>query len=184
MNRLMMAVAALAMVGCSGSVNGTVGGISLNVSDSIFAILKDNSGKQTGALVFLSDKPRICESLKANRSAKSATGLLLAMSRSNNDGSISPDVGDYTVIDRNPTSAGNFAFASFSRTDSNCDPTLSNDASGAKSGIVKVTTLKGEANGNAVGTFDITFGGGDKVTGNFNASFCDISQVQPNPNCE
>lgn len=184
MNRLMMAVAALAMVGCSGSVSGTVGGISLNVSDSIFAILKDNSGKQTGALVFLSDKPKLCESLKANRTAKSATGLLMAISRSNNDGAIAPDVGDYTVIDQNPTSAGNFAFAGFSRTDANCENTIARDASQAKSGLIKVTTLKGEANGSANGTFDITFGGGDKVTGNFNASFCDISQLQLNPNCE
>ena len=121
MKRLMMAVAALAMVGCSGSVSGTVAGNSLNVADSIFAILKNDAGKQTGALVFLSDKPKLCESLKANRTAKSATGLLFAMSRSNNDGIIAPDVGEYTVISvgQTPTSAGNYSVGVFSRSDAN-----------------------------------------------------------------
>ena len=186
MKRLMMAVAALAMVGCSGSVSGTVAGNSLNVADSIFAILKNDAGKQTGALVFLSDKPKLCESLKANRTAKSATGLLFAMSRSNNDGIIAPDVGEYTVISvgQTPTSAGNYSVGVFSRSDANCDNQISDDSSRAKSGLIKVTALKGETNGNAAGNFDVTFGCGDKVTGSFKATFCDISQVQANPNCE
>jgi hypothetical protein len=186
MKRLLMTVSMLSFlfVGCSGSVNGQVGGVSLTVADAIFAVLKDDAGKSTGLFVVLADKPKLCDSLKANREPKSSTSLVFALSRVSDTSFLAPDVGDYTVIDQNPTQAGNFAFGSFSRTDSNCTNTLSTAAAGAKSGLVKLTALKGEANGVASASFDVTFGGGDKITGNFNASFCDISKLQPSPNCE
>jgi len=183
--RLTMAmVSMMALVGCSGSVNCQVGGVSLNVSDAIFAVLKDNAGKSTGLLVIMADKPKICDSLKANREPKQSTALFMSMSRVTDTDTLAPDVGEYTVIEGFPTKAGNYAYASFTRTDANCTNTLSSATSGAKSGLIKVTNLKGEANGNASATFDITFGSGDKVTGNFNASYCDISAIQTNPNCE
>jgi hypothetical protein len=181
---MMAVVSMLALVGCAGSVNGQVGGVSLSVSDAIFAVLKDNSGKSTGLLVIMADKPKLCDSLKANREPKQATSLFLTMSRVTDTDTLAPDVGEYTVIEGFPTKAGNYAYSSFARTDANCTNTLSSSTSGAKSGLIKVTNLKGETNGSANATFDITFGSGDKVTGNFNATYCDVSQIQNNPNCE
>ena len=185
MQRVMMAVPMVAMLGCSGSVSGTVGGISLNVSDAIFAVLKDDMGKSIAAFVVMSDKPKICDSLKANREPKTATALLFTLYRFTDTAYLAPDVGEYTVVNTNPTSAGSFASATFTRTDSNCTNTLAANASAGKSGLVKLTNLKGEANGNASATFDITFGAGDIVKGNFNATFCDISKLPTAaPNCE
>lgn len=185
MKRITMAfVSMLAMAGCAGSVNGQVGGVSLNVSDAIFAILKNDQGKSTGMLVIMADKPKLCDSLKANREPKQSTALFMTMSRVTETDSLAPDVGEYTVIDGIPSRAGNYSYASFSRTDANCTNTLSSSTSGAKSGLIKVTNLKGEANGSANATFDITFGSGDNVKGNFNATYCDISTLQNNPNCE
>jgi hypothetical protein len=176
----------VALSGCSGSVNGTVAGFSLSVADAIFAVLKDQNGKATGALIVMADKPRICDSLKANREPKSSMGLSIAIARVSAMDSLAPDIGDYTVLSATqaPMNAGNFAYAGFNRNDTTCTSTIAPEAGSAKSGIVKVTNFKGEANGAANGTFDITFGSGDKVTGNFNATFCDISMVQGNPNCE
>ena len=185
MKRLMVAVSMVAMTGCSGSMSGTVGGISLNVSDAIFAVLKDDAGKSIGAFVLLADKPKICDSLKANREPKSSTSLALTVFRFSATDYLAPDVGDYTVVDTNPTSAGSYAQGFFSHTDSNCTNTLAGSAASGKSGLVKLSALKGETNGTASGTFDITFGAGDKVTGNFNASYCDISKLPTaTPNCE
>lgn len=185
MKTLMAAVSMVALVGCAGSVNGTVGGVQLSVADAIFAILKDDAGKSAGAIVVLSDKPKICDSLKANREPKTATTMYTTLFRFSATEALAPDVADYTVIDSNPTSAGAYAFAGFSRTDSNCTNTLSASASSGKSGLVKLTAIKGETGGTASGTFDITFGAGDKVTGNFNASYCDITKLATtNPNCE
>ncbi|MFO0594313.1 MAG: hypothetical protein U0228_03385 [Myxococcaceae bacterium] len=185
MKRMMLMVAAIAALsGCSGSVSGTVGGNSLPVADAIFAVLKDTAGKTTGAIIVLADKPKICDSLKANREPKSSTSMFFSIARITATDSLAPDVGDYTVIDTLPTAAGSFAFAGFSHTDTNCTNTLSGSASTGKSGLVKVTNFKGDSTGSANGTFDVTFGGGDKVTGSFNATFCDISTLQSNPNCE
>lgn len=184
MKRLML-VPMVAMVGCSGSMSGTVGGISLSVSDAIFAVLKDDAGKSIAAFIVMADKPKICESLKANREPKTATALALTVYRFSATDYLAPDVGEYTVVDANPTSAGSYASANFSHTDSNCTNTLANSAANGKSGLVKLTSLKGETNGNASGTYDITFGAGDKVTGSFNASYCDISKLPATtPNCE
>lgn len=186
MRRLMMAVSMLVVSGCAGSVNGQVGGISLAVSDAIFAILKDSSGKSTGALIVMGDKPKICDSLKANREPKSSTGLFLTLYRFSETDYLSPDVGEYTTVaPGTQSSAGSFASAFFSRTDSDCRPTIAGNASSGKSGLIKLTNIKGEANGTANATFDITFGAGDKVTGNFNATYCDISMLPTaDPNCE
>jgi hypothetical protein len=185
MKRLLMAVPMMVLVGCSGSVNGQVGGISLNVADAVFAVLKDDAGKSIAALVVLSDKPKICDSIKANREPKTATSLVFTLYRFSDTDYLAPDTGDYTTVDTNPTSAGSFASANFSRTDSNCTNTLSSSASRGKSGLIKLTNLKGETNGAANATFDITFGAGDKVTGNFNATYCDISKLPTaDPNCE
>jgi hypothetical protein len=170
--------------GCAGSVNGTVGGVQLSVADAIFGVFKDGSGKSTGAFVILADKPKICDGLRANRVPKSSTSLFFSLSRVTQTDVLAPDVGDYTVIDGLPTAGGNFSYASFDRSDANCTNTLSGSASSGKSGLIKVTNFKGETNGTANGTFDVTFGAGDKVTGNFNATYCDITTIQQNPNCE
>jgi hypothetical protein len=156
------------------------------VSDAIFAVLKDDAGKSTGLFVVMADQPKLCESFKANREPKKATSLTMIMSRVTDNDVLAPDVGEYTAISfpSAPTQAGNYSYAQFQRYDDNCTNTLSPSASDAKSGLIKITNLKGETNGVANATFDITFGAGDKITGNFNATYCDITKIQPNPNCE
>lgn len=167
-----------------GSANGSVGGVSLSVADAIFAVIKDDMGKQLGLFVAMADKPNLCDSLKANRQPKSATSLVFAMVRYNAAGEeLAPDVGDYTVVEQ-VTQAGNYASANFARTDANCTDTLSPNATVGRSGLVKLSALKSEANGTAQATFDVTFGAGDKVTGSFNAKFCDVASLSASPNCE
>ena len=185
MRRLMMVVPMVAVMGCSGSMSGTVGGVSMNVADAIFAIFKDDSGKSVAAFVVLADQPKICETLKANRDPKSATSLSFALFRlgPNND-FLAPDVGDYTAVER-ANGAGSYASATFTHNDSNCTNTLSDTASGGKSGLVKLTNIKGETNGTANGTYDVTFGGGDTVKGSFNATYCDVTKLpSATPNCQ
>ncbi|MFZ5445441.1 MAG: hypothetical protein ACOZQL_35950 [Myxococcota bacterium] len=184
MKRLMTMLLAVSMVGCAGSVNGSVGGVSLSVADAIFGTVKDNSGKIYAASIFMADKPKLCDSLKANRQPKQMTALQMTIIRTNDTEFLAPDVGEYTVRDNPLTPNALSAGASFVRTDANCTNTLSANATDAKSGLIKVTGFKAETNGNAAGTFDITFGSGDKVTGNFNASYCDLSSLSETPNCE
>ncbi len=171
------------LTGCAGSVNGKVADVSLNVADAIFAVLKAD-GKSIATVVVLSDKPKLCETFKANREPKSATALITTLFRFSDSAYLAPEVGDYTVVGYDPTTAGSYAQSFFSRTDANCTNTISVDASRGKSGLIKLTAFKDAKNGTAGGNFDITFGEGDRLTGSFNASYCDISELPQSPNCE
>lgn len=182
---LVAAVSMMALVGCAGSVNGTVAGNNLAVADAVFAVLKSD-GKAVALFVALADKPNVCDSLKANREAKNSTTLTMAFSRTSGLEVLAPDVGDYTVAESAfRLGDGNKAQGSFNRYDSTCEDTIATEKRVSKSGLIKVTNLKSEQGGTANGTFDITFGSGDKVTGNFNATYCDIDVLATsNPNCE
>ncbi|MEW5739348.1 MAG: hypothetical protein AB1938_10505 [Myxococcota bacterium] len=188
MTRITLAVVAVAVFsscGGPGSMSGTVAGIKLDVKDAIFALVKNQQGQTEGLLIALSDKPDGCASLKANRQPKNLTAVSFSMVRYSDMGSLlAPDVGDYTVINSQPSRGGNYAAAYFTHTDTNCTSTISDTAATGSSGIISLKTLKGEANGIASGTYDVTFGASDKVTGSFNATFCDIQNLPMNPNCE
>jgi hypothetical protein len=188
--KTLISLLSLAFVACGGpgSVSGTVSGLSLAVQDSIFTPIKDDDGKTVAAVIVLADKPNICGEIKANRNPKSTTSMVLALFRFSVSQQhldfLAPDVGQYTVINSTPKGAGNYAKATFSRTDANCSSTLSEAAGAGVSGTVTVDSLKAEPGGKATGTFDITFGSNDKVKGNFNAVFCDVPPATGNPNCE
>ncbi len=194
MKRMSQIVATLTLLaafsGCGGgSVTGTVSGISLAVQDSIFFVLKDDAGKTQAVSVIMADKPNLCDTLKANRMPKSATSLSFALLNVKVENGIAtllaPDVGGYTVTDSSVTQTGLFTSAGFDRTDANCTSSLASSATVGKSGLVKVTTLKAEANGSLAGTFDVSIGTqADKLTGSLNARFCDVTKIQDNPNCE
>lgn len=184
MQKFVSAVLMMTLGGCAGSVSGTVGGVSLSVSDAIFAVIKDNDGKSRGAVVLLSDAPRLCENYKANREAKGSTNLLFTLYRLSDTDVLAPDVGEYTVTGSDIKGAGFHAGAIFGRNDANCVNTIASTARDGKSGLITVKSIKSEAGGGAGGSFDVTFGSGDKLTGNFNASYCDITTIHENPNCE
>lgn len=175
-----------AACGGAGSVNGKVAGNQLSVVDSAFLLFKDNN-KIVSAAVILSDKPNLCTTAKANRDTKNSTYLIIGLYRYVDDGAggltpVSPDVGDYSVTQ--VTRAGTYAGGLFGKSDAACQTTVGATQSAAQSGTVKVTTFKPEANGSAVGTFDITIGTqNDKLTGTFNAQFCDVVP-SATPNCE
>jgi hypothetical protein len=188
MRKLALTLAAIMSAACSpGSFSGTIVGTPLSVQDVIFAVLKTEQGKSAGMFVLMSDKPNMCASLKANREPKNATAVMFQLLRiSANAEILAPEIGDYTVKPLVAGSgAGNYAYSVFAKTDANCTEALSATNVVGQSGIVKVTALKAEANGTAAGTFDITYGTqNDKVTGAFNASYCDITQIAQSPNCE
>ena len=179
--------AALVFSACGGPghMDGTVAGINLSVKDAIFALIKDTSGNTAGLYLVMADKPDLCTTVKANRQPKNLTGLVFSMVQYTDTATIlAPDVGDYTVVNSTPPRGGRYAGAFFAHTDANCTSTIAPAAGTGSSGLVKLTSLKGETGGTASGTFDVTFGASDKVTGSFNAAFCDVTTLGSNANCE
>ena len=178
-------VAAALASGCGpGSFNGTVGSKSLNVADAVFFPWRTN-GALVAVTLMMTDKPNICNTLKANRIPKSANYMSLTVFRSNAQGTqLAPDTGDYTITTLATPPAGNFAYGDFGALDANCTNQLTDAQSVANSGLIKITNFKAEASGAMAGNFDITFGT-DKTTGTFNAPFCDLTSNFPaNPSCE
>lgn len=172
------------LAGCPGTFNGTVGGIGLAPADTIVYPEKDTNSKTVGLFVMMADKGGLCNTLKANRMPKSATGMMLTLFNvSEKLELLAPDVGEYTVVQGAQSKAGRYAWASFNRTDANCTDTLSSSTGSGKSGLVKITALNASTNGNGSGSFDITFGT-DHVTGTFSGSYCDMAKIPNNPSCE
>lgn len=190
MTGLLASVAVLTGCGGPGSVSGTVSGVSLAVQDAIFFIAKDDAGKSQAAVVLLADKPNLCDTFKANRKPKSVTGLMFLLMNVKVEGTavtaLAPDVADYAIVDFSTIkTSGHFGDGAFVKNDANCTDSLASTATGLKSGLVKLTSLKSEASGSAAGTFDVSVGTqADKLTGSFNASYCDLSKLPSNPSCE
>ncbi|MBL8953304.1 MAG: hypothetical protein JNK82_21170 [Myxococcaceae bacterium] len=186
---VVMAVAVvLSACGSAGSFSGTVTGNSLSVKDAAFALLKTDDGKSAGLLLVLSDTPGMCDKVKANRTPKNSSSFtMLAFNLSDTGEALAPDANEYTIRSElvTPPLKGRIGVSFFSKVDANCTETLQDKNIAGQSGIVKITRLDGSANGVASGTFDITVGTQlDKVTGSFNATFCDITKLQANPSCE
>ncbi len=184
-NLSLLAAVAIAVSGCN-SFNGRVAGKELAVQDALFFNYLIN-GQTVGATIILADRPRVCDSLKANRIPKNSNFAAITTFRVTSNGSIvPPDTGDYTVTTVLTPSAGNFAYGQFNALDANCNQTLPDTSNQATSGLVKVTSYRPSEGGGMAGTFDITWGSqSDKSTGGFNATYCNLSTNFPsNPNCE
>lgn len=182
---VLAAAVVLSACGGPGHMDGTVAGINLSVKDAIFTLIKDTSGNTTGMFVVMADKPDLCTTVKANRQPKELTGVMFSMVQyTDAAGVLAPDVADYTVINTTPPRGGHYAGALFAHTDANCTSTIAATAGTGSSGLVKLTSMKAETGGTASGTFDVTFGTSDKVTGSFNAAFCDVQTLGSSANCE
>jgi hypothetical protein len=163
--------AALATAGCGGpgSFHGTVGGMTLEVKDSLF--LAQQSQGQTASLVLLmTDKPGLCEAMKAGKVLSNMTYLQVVLTETYNSQLVVPTTGDYGVTD-GTTVPPKFALASLSRTDATCHSTMTVGGAGGK---ISLSAYKAEASGTMNGTFDATFGAtAEHGTGDFDADFCD-----------
>jgi hypothetical protein len=185
--RLLLPVVLLA-VGCGpGSFDGKVAGYPLEVRDAAFALIRDGNGRTVGLLLGMSDVPNLCELVKANRNPKNATTFAAWLFRNSPDRApLAPEVGEYSVTTSLLPGAGNHAWASFDKVDSNCTDVIGNDQSNGRSGLIKVTGLRAEPGGSLSGDFDITFGSqNDKVKGAFNAAYCEANiSFTTRRNCE
>lgn len=171
----------LLTLGCGGpgSFNGEVTGIKLAVNDAAFVPVRTDTGEIWGTALVLTDVADLCADMKALRDRKNATYLSFSVFRTNGSSSgwpfLSPDKGTYTVIDGNATSLPtNFAYSEFWKNDANCQNVVASDRSDGRSGTVDVESIAFQSDGSMTGKFDVTFGvQADKVTGTFNASYCD-----------
>ena len=179
MSRLSIAVVSLAALACGGpgNVKGSVQGHSLDVLEAAFT--------GTGQVV-ISDKADLCSRLKSRTSKPGETSLALSLTRFVAMQRSELDVGDYDVV-RSVTVAmgdGRFGTATFVKLDETCGNTIDfTHGSGLGSiGLISVTGAK-----HASGTFDISFGDpatAERITGSFDAPFCELPSPLPDAACK
>jgi len=172
-SRTFALAAGLALAGCGGpgSFNGTVGGLSLAVKDSIFLATR-NSGQVAGLTLLMTDQAGICEALKGGKLIHNGTYFFAVLGESSGSQLTAPTAGEYAVVTNSPP-ASRFFLGGLTKTDATCQSTNSVQAVG---GTVTLSGYKAEAGGSMTGKFDLTFGQtAERGTGDFDADFCDAS---------
>jgi hypothetical protein len=162
------------LVACGGdSFSGKVSGYSFSPKEAIFVV----GSNDQGSLILMSDQIGLCADLKSNQaqSLPNATTLGLVLFSSTDQGPQMVTTGTYIATDDNTllASAGDYATATFDKSDAAGNTIFVNGSPTANSGNVKITSLSTASNGHANGTFDLTFGT-DHATGGFDASVCAV----------
>lgn len=172
-SRTFALAAGLILAGCGGPgrFDGTVGGMSLAVKDSIFLATR-NSGQVAMLTLLMTDQAGLCEALKGGKVIHGGTYFVAAMGESSGSQITAPTAGEYTVT-TGSSPASRFAFGALTKTDATCQSINSVQAAG---GNVTMGGYKAEAGGTMTGKFDLTFGqAAERATGDFDADFCDVS---------
>ena len=191
MRRLLLLVVAgvvsgvlLGAFACSGTdpstatVDGTVGGITLQAHDAIFAALVLEDGLHHDA-VLISDYPNACTQSRDNASVPNGTRLILALTQRAPTGAVEPATpGDFLI--GAPAGAQRVAEAELQKDDASCAATLDAAAGQALSGTVTVSASDTEF---IDGTFDLLMPAGEHLTGQFHAAICAEPTHKPLPTC-
>lgn len=147
--------------GGSSSVSGKAGSSSVATTDTISLVgTQTNNGVQVAfAGAFITNVSGSCAVIQRNGNPRNTTALSLVVATQG----ASVPAGSYTVGAQGQSSA---AEASYEATDSNCNKTTNEKATG---GTITLTTVSSTT---VTGTFDVTFASGDHLTGNFTAPVC------------
>lgn len=151
--------------GGTSTFKGTVKGTALEVKS---AILLANTE------VWLSSSDKLCENLAMNTYPKDGRILKLTLRP--------VETGSFTVDPSTATGNTHTAFMQFFALDAACKSTIMFGDSVGTTGTVTVKSF--EASKSIDGSFDLTFGSSDKVTGTFFGSYCDAPTTYPSPECK
>jgi hypothetical protein len=151
----------------SAEVNGSVGGVTLNVMDKFAATTQASSSGGGSTVILITDTAGVCSAAVRGEQLKSVGGLTLIVYATDGAGkSVAPtQTGTYTVSKGAPAAGMKYAVGGFGGSDEQCKAktfTL------ADSGKVELTRIDASS---YAGTFDLMFGS-DHVTGNFDVSEC------------
>ncbi len=160
----------------TGSVTGTVGGISLNVADTVVIAESGTLGVDARTLlVYLFDIPNVCavaHSLPANADKGNYTALQLQVSSYNSGSSMAGPVvaGTYAIGGQTATDGGTGARASarLQKNDAQCKSLVPSADHAASGGTITITAISATA---VSGSYSVTFADGT-MSGAFDAAFC------------
>jgi hypothetical protein len=186
MKKLFSVAAVMAvLVGCGGtSVSGTVKGAQLSAQDAVFDVINSSSGGGQTFVLYIGDSPKLCEKIKANQTVKNSTSFVVVAGNVDNSGNTTAlSSGDFTVYPFSEADAtGKVAFTVFDKYDGTCRSTMGTTTPTGTGGKVTLNSFSAKEGGTASGTFEVFFGA-DKVTGNFNATYCSFPTSSGTSTC-
>jgi hypothetical protein len=145
------------------SIQGTYQGTPVSATEAISANAQMNG--YSVAEVIISNVSSSCERAKSNQTPKNSRSVELGLFNSGVVGA-----GKYPIA-ANTSGTPSFpsAAATFVMFDDKCAPTVDQAVSGS-------ITVDHASDSGFTGSFDLTFGKGDHLTGSFSSSTCAISQ--------
>jgi hypothetical protein len=159
------------------TLHGNLQGRQASARDAIFASLPVGDGRQDA--IVLSSEPQVCDATRENHRVPGETRLMFFLAQRDAAGALVPFTpGDFQIGAGDTAERG--ARAVYETYDSACSDTVADDAGAARSGKV---TLSAVAEDFLDGTFDLTFKGGDHLTGDFHAALCAEPTQLPAQTC-
>ena len=165
-------IALLTACGTQTNFTGSVKGVSLNVIDSVYAVVPASGGTGEILYVLTSDVANLCTQVQNNITPKSSTSFVLEFYNPAITGHVTPRL--YPV---NGTSA--MLYASFAKTGPQCQALVSMSATAGAARIDSLSPLSSVS-----GTFNLKFNQ-DAGTGSFSAGYCPalLKYLQGTPRC-
>ncbi len=173
----------LCAAGCSGnSVEGTVDGKTVGGSSAFVGHFFAYEGF-TPTIVLMSSASNVCLAMKDNKEIKNSSGVFFILGvKTGADRTAAKETGTYVVSPSTSIPEGKFALVIAYNQGADCVDTL--DAS-KSTGVSGTVTLEEYAEGGAAaGKFDVTFPGGGKLTGEFDAGACASVVPEGTATCE
>jgi hypothetical protein len=191
MNRTSVVVGVLTVLSwacADNSVSGEVAGVSLDAAESVAVLERTTHPRQDGGtdhlvslFVGLTDQAGFCDRLTRNVLAPEGRILAFRLLRTGDEADVALSPGDYALMKvdpqeaasmealRNASKAGVVVGGVLTASDAQCEDRLTAAQSVASSGQVSIEVLDET---HVAGEFDLTFPGGERLTGRFDAPFC------------
>jgi hypothetical protein len=178
----MLTLAICGSWGCGpGSFKGTVEGRGLKVADAVFYVSQGGDTAPPAIEIILSDRPNLCDDLKAGRLRKNSTLLDILLARLIDGEYMAPDKGQYAISG----DAGRIGLAIFAPFDESCTNSFDSSQGRAVSGTVDIRQLQGNSGGRLEASFSMAIGQqADPVSGTVLATWCDLSVPPDSFSCE
>lgn len=179
-------ISLLAGAACAGNgIEGTVDGQTLVGTSTIVGKFSDETTDGTAVTVttlLISNAVAPCQMIRDNKNQKNTSGLSIFLGKKvGASRQPATEAGAYIVAPEGSLPDGNFALVYAVKLDESCVNVIAGSKIEAVQGKVVVEAI--QESGPASGTFDLEFAGGDKVTGEFTAGFCDAQPAAEEATC-
>jgi hypothetical protein len=171
----LLLVPGLALAG--GKASGKVIGKTLEVKDAL-AMTGTGQGRQPILIIGLTNSAGLCDREKKGQDKANSIALVIQLNQLPEKKSEGFKAGDYGVFREgsNPTDRA-FASAWFTTYDDKC----SDHELAARTGKITLTAWDGKT---AKGSFELDFGEGETLKGDFDAPKCDAPENPPSGGCQ